>query len=432
MSLPKVHVKLQGLNFWIDELGRVKGNVSIDILNQFIRKHVPDKKLLVRDGPWKNSVIHPTISEELIFAAEMNQKDDIILDSEGNISLETFQDLLHTHQSFSIMANAADTKSKIKSKIGKKNIISTASAEPMMGRQNPDEDNMPDEPADDDENQLVGTLTSQIPEPIEVQPMSIAASQPAAVATTLAPPTGGRKVSANGGIQLAYIVHNGQLHSLRPDEFDGLDLTDLEGSMKGRRTLKHNPTNVHKTAEGLRSNEDRRPMFYVEEGVLVRKDTTPVPEKVATAKGEKSAKVVKAGGPNIIYIDDHRYAKAIGGGSHLYSLNASQFADVFSGKVKLDGHKILIHLPTCVTRDAQGFLHSNEPERRPMYRFQLANTEAGIAEDGIIAVDVAEAPVQEPGEVTTEDENISESQVESVLETLDAGTQDSDTEVVSN
>lgn len=260
-----------------------------------------------------------------------------------------------------------------------------------MGAQNPDEDNLPDEPLDGDDNQITGTLTSQIPERAQVAKVSNTVPTPAAA--VIAPPTGGRKVSANGELQLAYIVFNNELHSLRPDEFDALDLNDLEGSMKGRRTLKHSPTNVHGKGELRRSDEDRRPMFYVKEGKLVRMETTPFPTKVATVKGDKTAKVSKGNGPNIIYIDDRRYVKE-NGGSHLYSINAAQFSDVMSGKVKLDGHKILIHLPTCVTRDGEGFLHSSQPDRRPMYRYQVADVDAGI-EEGIIPIDVLETPVAE-------------------------------------
>lgn len=290
------------------------------------------------------------------------------------------------------MSTASDTKSKIKSKIGKKNIISTALAEPFLSVQNPDEDNMPDEPLEGDDNQVTGTLTSQVPEST-VAPLVFHKPESSSVAPVIAPPTGGRKVSANGELQLAYIVYNTKLHSLRPDEFDALDLNDIESSMKGRRELKHNPTNVFGKGELLRSTEDRRPLFFVKEGKLVRMDTIPVPQKAETVKVDKTAKVSNGNGPNIIYIDDRRYVEQ-NGGSHLYSINAAQFSDVMSGKVKLDGHKILIHLPTCVTRDKDGFLHSSQPERRPMYRYQVANAEAGV-EEAIVPVDVLETHVAE-------------------------------------
>lgn len=320
------------------------------------------------------------------------------------------------------MSTASDTKSKIKSKIGKKNIISTALAEPFLGVQNPDEDVLPDEPLVGDDNQVTGTLTSQVPD--RTVPTFVPnKSESNSVTPVIAPPTGGRKVSANGDLQLAYIVYNNQLYSLRPDEFDALDYNDINASMIGRRTLKHNPTNVFGKGELLRSTEDRRPLFFVKEGKLVRMDTIETPTKAESVKADKSVKTLKGNGPNIIYIDDRRYVEQ-NGGSHLYSINAAQFSDVMSGKIKLNGHKILIHLPTCVTRDKDGFLHSSQPERRPMYRFQLANAEADIAEDGIVAVDVAEVSALDQREVLSKDDDISEIVVQSPTQTLEADNQD--------
>lgn len=278
--------------------------------------------------------------------------------------------------------NAEDTKKNIKSKLGKKKNVIQTPVEPRMSAQ-PQDDDLGDEPEAQDENQLVGTLTQQIPQRV-INPV-----QPKIADGSVLPFTGGRKISTSGGMQLAYIVINGQLHSLRPDEFEGLDQNDLESSMRGRRVLKHNPTNVHKIADGtLRSNEVGRPLFYVEEGKLIRTEITSIPTKVSLPKGEKTVKAVKASGPNIIYIDDHRYSKQKGD-SHLYSLNASQFADVNDGRVPLDGHKLLKHMPTCVTKDVDGNYHSSEAERRPMYRFVAANND-DVLLDTIIPVDVAD------------------------------------------
>lgn len=45
---PKVHEKLKGLSVSVDQFGELKGNVSIDQLNDFLNKHVADKKVPAR------------------------------------------------------------------------------------------------------------------------------------------------------------------------------------------------------------------------------------------------------------------------------------------------------------------------------------------------------------------------------------------------
>lgn len=45
-----VHDELKGLDLTINEFGEVIGNTKIDQLNQFLDKHVTDKKLEDRAG----------------------------------------------------------------------------------------------------------------------------------------------------------------------------------------------------------------------------------------------------------------------------------------------------------------------------------------------------------------------------------------------
>jgi len=45
-----VHDELKGLDLTINEFGEVIGNTKIDELNQFLDKHVSDKKLEDRSG----------------------------------------------------------------------------------------------------------------------------------------------------------------------------------------------------------------------------------------------------------------------------------------------------------------------------------------------------------------------------------------------
>lgn len=42
---PKVHKELEGLKAEIDQFGEVKINMDIDKINEFLNKHVEDKKL---------------------------------------------------------------------------------------------------------------------------------------------------------------------------------------------------------------------------------------------------------------------------------------------------------------------------------------------------------------------------------------------------
>lgn len=284
------------------------------------------------------------------------------------------------------MATAEDTKKSIKSKIGKKTIISTAIAEPS--RQNPDNDNMADEPADSGEA-VANVITPQVP--VKQKQVIKKAAEPEASTDTEQSDeekavetkvTAGRRVSKEGP-QLYYVVHNGQLHSLYPDEFKSIQ-DDVVGGMVGRRTLKHNPTNVHRiTGNQLRSNQERRPLYYVEDGKLVLTEITPFQEKIATVKGETVTKAVKAGGPSIIYVDDSR--------GPLYSMNAAQWEEVQQDLSKLAIQKVLKHLPTCVKEDKEGFLFSND-ENRPMYRVTAyANEEKNAAPVSVTKVDFPEA-----------------------------------------
>lgn len=45
-----VHQELKGLDLKINEFGQVLGNKSIEEINEFLNKHVTDKKIEERDG----------------------------------------------------------------------------------------------------------------------------------------------------------------------------------------------------------------------------------------------------------------------------------------------------------------------------------------------------------------------------------------------
>jgi len=45
----KVHPELEGLEVYIDEFGEIKTNYDIDKINEFLNKHVDDKKLRNRN-----------------------------------------------------------------------------------------------------------------------------------------------------------------------------------------------------------------------------------------------------------------------------------------------------------------------------------------------------------------------------------------------
>ena len=46
---PRVHKELEGLSFEVDEFGEIKSTFEIDKINQFLNKHVDDKKFRERD-----------------------------------------------------------------------------------------------------------------------------------------------------------------------------------------------------------------------------------------------------------------------------------------------------------------------------------------------------------------------------------------------
>lgn len=46
---PKVNPELSGLDITIDSFGEIKTNYNIDAINQFLNRHVDDKKLRGRE-----------------------------------------------------------------------------------------------------------------------------------------------------------------------------------------------------------------------------------------------------------------------------------------------------------------------------------------------------------------------------------------------
>jgi len=51
---PVVNAELEGFDIRIDTFGEIKSNFEIDKLNQFLDKHVDDKKLRNRDEQFGN------------------------------------------------------------------------------------------------------------------------------------------------------------------------------------------------------------------------------------------------------------------------------------------------------------------------------------------------------------------------------------------
>jgi hypothetical protein len=47
---PKVNPELKGFDIKIDSFGEIKSTYDIDKINEFLNKHVDDKKLRDRDG----------------------------------------------------------------------------------------------------------------------------------------------------------------------------------------------------------------------------------------------------------------------------------------------------------------------------------------------------------------------------------------------
>lgn len=47
---PKVNPELDGFDIKIDTFGEIKTNYDVDKINQFLNRHVDDKKLRDRDG----------------------------------------------------------------------------------------------------------------------------------------------------------------------------------------------------------------------------------------------------------------------------------------------------------------------------------------------------------------------------------------------
>ena len=271
------------------------------------------------------------------------------------------------------MATASEAKSKIKSKLPSKTKIQIPQmSEP--GRQ-PEDEQLGDEPEGDETVQQV--LTPQTP--VREQQPKMQASQGGITDTAIqgeAPITGGRR-AAGSGPRLVYVDHEGQLRSLTPDEFAAFEKNPT-GPMMGR-ILKHLPTNVFKSANGLLSSESDRPLYRLHEGVLNQTDVTAIPAKAAKVAGEKAPKVARIGGPSIIYIDDFK--------QRLYSVNSEQFHNIQADPAKLINHKVLKHLPTCVKKNATGNFNSDEPDRRPMYGIQYQD-EAKTIISGLFEVNV--------------------------------------------
>jgi hypothetical protein len=52
-ELPKVHKELEGFDIEINSFGEIKTSINVDRLNEFLNKHMDDKKLRGRDLPDK-------------------------------------------------------------------------------------------------------------------------------------------------------------------------------------------------------------------------------------------------------------------------------------------------------------------------------------------------------------------------------------------
>jgi hypothetical protein len=69
---PRVHKELEGFEIKVNPLGEITSTYSIEQINEFLNRHVRDKKLVNRDGQF----------------GEKTEAEDALLDDEDDLPLE--------------------------------------------------------------------------------------------------------------------------------------------------------------------------------------------------------------------------------------------------------------------------------------------------------------------------------------------------------
>lgn len=155
--------------------------------------------------------------------------------------------------------------------------------------------------------------------------------------------------------------------------------------------LKHNPTNVHGSGLARRSDEARRPLYLLQDGMMFKQDMIETPVKAQrTNSGGKTVRVA-SGGPRTFYV-----VGAVGD-NRLFSLNPEQFDALSKDLTGLKYLAKLKHLPTCVEMSLTQGLISNDLAR-PIYRVldgKLVKDPTGVeAVEAVEAVAVVEDVVE--------------------------------------
>lgn len=198
--------------------------------------------------------------------------------------------------------------------------------------------------------------SSQVSEEVNIQSQPIPSIMKKSIVTAAAAIV----TVAPVAIALIYIVdEQGNLFSAKLKEFS--EVSKDAKLLKHLTSLKHNPTNVHGSGVGRRSDEARRPMYLLQNGKFIKQDEIATPAKVTkTNSAGKQVKVAQTG-PRTIYV------AAEAGDTRPYSLNPEQFEALSKDVAGLKYLPKLKHLPTCVEVSLTRGLISTD-ENRPMYR----------------------------------------------------------------
>ena len=66
----RVHKELEGFEIWVNPLGEITSNYSIEQINQFLGRHVRDKKIVHREGQFGEEAQAKNAAEEARLARE--------------------------------------------------------------------------------------------------------------------------------------------------------------------------------------------------------------------------------------------------------------------------------------------------------------------------------------------------------------------------
>ena len=73
---PKVHKELEGFEIKVNPLGEITSSYSIEQINEFLNRHVRDKKLVNRDGQFGEKTAEDAVEEEEDFPVEEGQAEE--------------------------------------------------------------------------------------------------------------------------------------------------------------------------------------------------------------------------------------------------------------------------------------------------------------------------------------------------------------------